>query len=67
MAGSSDLSGGTGEKLTNATIVVAGSAALLASILSIVYVSERLRSFTLEANILFNRSVWLQTYVVKAT
>lgn len=30
------LSGGTGEKLTQATIIVAGVAALLASLLSIV-------------------------------
>ena len=37
MAG--DVSGGTGQKLTTATIIVAGIASLIASVLSIMYVS----------------------------
>jgi hypothetical protein len=35
------LSGGTGEKLSNAAIIVAGVAALVASLLSIVYVFSK--------------------------
>ncbi|CAD6447056.1 293d8bda-7e1b-474d-966f-bb659da967ee [Sclerotinia trifoliorum] len=56
MAGNSDLSGGTGEKLTNATIVVAGSAALLASILSIVSVWLQTKNY---------RKPLLQRYVIR--
>ncbi|KAF7918367.1 uncharacterized protein EAE98_004262 [Botrytis deweyae] len=56
MAGSSDLSGGTGEKLTNATIVVAGSAALLASLLSIVSVWLQTKNY---------RKPLLQRYVIR--
>ena len=36
------LSGGTGQKLTQATIIVAGVASLLASLLSIVLVASRI-------------------------
>jgi hypothetical protein len=36
------LSGGTGQKLTQATIIVAGVASLLASLLSIVLVTSRI-------------------------
>ncbi|KAA8573943.1 hypothetical protein EYC84_005486 [Monilinia fructicola] len=56
MAGTSDLSGGTGEKLTNATIVVAGSAALLASLLSIVSVWLQTKNY---------RKPLLQRYVIR--
>lgn len=37
----SNLSGGTGQKLTSATIIVAGVAALVATIASLVYVHVR--------------------------
>ena len=66
-----DVPWGTGQKLTRATIIVAGVASLVASLLSIVYDSFSAclllclppslpASFS--ANILINRSIWLQTY-----
>jgi hypothetical protein len=39
------LSGGTGQKLTQATIIVAGVASLLASLLSIVLVSSTMLAY----------------------
>jgi hypothetical protein len=55
-----DVPWGTGQKLTRATIIVAGVASLVASLLSIVYGPLPVCLFS--ANILINRSIWLQTY-----
>ena len=67
--------GGTGSKLTNATIIVCGVASLVASVISFVYVplistlSETrkallLQSEDLDANQVYHaRSIWLQTFV----
>lgn len=40
------ISGGTGEKLTKATIIVAGTMSLVASLISMVYVLIRIQMAT---------------------
>ena len=61
--------GGTGSKLGTAAVIVCGVAALVASLLSFLYVwpsgrkkSKRSR-LSQQANMTLSRSVWLQTYI----
>lgn len=55
------ISGGTGEKLTKATIIVAGTMSLVASLISIVYVLICMDCASV-TNLVY-RSIWLQSYV----